>query len=768
MQFNIFTTLKWSLVVLLIAGLSACGGGGGGSDDDHDDGGYDSVPDNSGGNDQFPNPDSDPAADLAKRIHKLGIAGAQGFVITGPNGEAGNGVQKPAARKANALEMQKPVADVEQALQSDTLYKVTEGGLLQPVSFNDKAGNELERGAFRPLSIVEVGPDFVYMVIAVDTNWGSSEQVGLLINKGTGLAFLAGDALGDPYNFIGNDTRTLSSRFRFDNQGNIYLLRWHSDLGYLSLPTKVDISNLGYGDLTSAALQTLHDTSAFEVSGSGELMAYVGTNANGDKGYYVYDATTGGTPRLGTLNGPSETDLSNLFLGLDGELYITAGKNLWSYGAGGGIETLYQLKKNAGNIAAAEVGPVTHKSTSGAAEFNKLSFAGWDSARTRNVVNGLLIYTPNASIYSKDFYEVDLQNRVIVNHDLAMEDFDAGKSLKFYATGRHLWIHGSDESTSAPLVVRYNPVTKKQDTLTFNVNFELHRIEPVGEDRVMFEGVQLTGSNGSTKIVGQMDAQGNVLEQTIYAITKAPVTVLHAITPADFINIDGSPNDWDVNLRVLEGVKTSGVGGNDLLSYSETRGRGDYYGLVEFNGSISANHNHYTRIVFDTHTITIGSNSIWVTKGNEAPVDAIALGGSVAQGQAQEFAIPAALLGDGASPVLKSVQRFTAAIEDSADDWTYEWVDVSGNADYELRISVFLKAPLNGSKLSIALTDGYELIVTESGYTLADLESGTPNKVYVGTFTGTALTLEVPAADFDRSTNPTAITLKEKILYELQ
>src|SRR5690606_4963070 len=124
-------------------------------------------------------------------------------------GEAGSVVRKMAAPETNETNMRllQPYASaaayssIEQALESNTLYKVTESGRLEAVPFSDKTGNELERGAIEPVSIVEVGPDFVYMVINAPGPWGGSEAVGLLVNKSTGLAFLAGDALGEPYEF---------------------------------------------------------------------------------------------------------------------------------------------------------------------------------------------------------------------------------------------------------------------------------------------------------------------------------------------------------------------------------------------------------------------------------------------------------------------------------------------------------------------------------------------------------------------------------------
>src|SRR5690606_17268996 len=138
-----------------------------------------------------------------------------------------------------------------------------------------------------------------------------------------------------------------------------------------------------------------------------------------------------------------------------------------------------------------------------------------------------------------------------------------------------------------------------------------------------------------------------------------------------------------------------------------------------------------------------------VTKGSETAIDAIAEGGSLAHGQALEFAIPAELLGEGANPVLESVERFTATLEDSVSDWTYEWV---GN---QLQVGLTLKAPLSEQPDDIELTEGYKLKVTVDSVTLVDGNSVATDIIDVSRpaedIAGAELSFTIPGEDFSRT-----------------
>lgn len=740
MNANLTTIIKQTLMIFLILMLAACGGGGDSGDSGGDPGGSVQDPGHTDdpGDDLDPGDDIDEqesSEDIARRIHSLGIGGAQGFVITGDGGEVDSQSQKLAATDGT-------VASDE--LDGNTLYKVTQDGRLERVPFSEDDGSEMDRGTIRPTGVFEVGTDFVYVRVDIVTTheWGdSTENFGLLVNKSTGLAFWAEDI------FVWHleDTRPFTSQFRFDQQGNIFLRQEiFEDDFWGNFPVKVDISNLGSGDLTATPLQTVHDMEGFELSDNGETLAYRGRNSNNDVVYAVYDSNEGSIGLIRNLDGAPSAEPINLFLGLDGELYLSyrfyeldeeTWEDEYDY-------PLYRLVNDAGTVTAVEVGQLDGEFTSGADTFDhygnnynevveRLSISGapagfsgpgWAGPNGRMVINGRLMYFNDALV------EVDIPNRMIVEHDEVVSLFETGKSLEQYPTDRHLWLSGTADADGNSLIVRYNPVTQETTTLPFEENFELHKFEPLDAERVMFEGIRLADQ---AKVVGQMNITGEIIEQTTYA-TEMPVTVLRAILPTDFIRIDGSAQDWDTAFRVLSGL-AGGPDGDDLVYYSEASGRGEYFGLLEFEGSIESDHyethnsrGSYTRINFDTHAITMRGGAVEVTAGGGEPVDALAEGSSIATGQAMEFAIPESLLGDGAQPVLQSVERYMEVLYGAIAGWGEEWVeedpeDPENNAQL-LRVHLNLGSPLGEQMIDVMLTEGYRVEVTTDSVTLFDAE----------------------------------------------
>jgi hypothetical protein len=308
---------------------------------------------------------------------------------------------------------------------------------------------------------------------------------------------------------------------------------------------------------------------------------------------------------------------------------------------------------------------------------------------------------------------IDLEHRQAIGHREVFNLFASNSAVIYHVSDRYVWLSGLATGTENTLIVRYNPATYEHVEISLGAGFELARFEPVGNDRVLFEGVRY---NPLGNVVAQMDLEGNVLEESVFDLADLPILTLLAILPADFIRIDGSPQDWSTDLRVLSGSADTGPEGSDLLHYSQTQGRGEYLGLVEFVGTISPAHN--TRVRFDTHELIITPRSIGVrtTDDLEAELTGLSANSALAFGSALEFAIPSSALGTSL-PDLQFVERFELVLHGAVAEANAEWVTLE-NDERELHLELTLGSALGDQEIEVILGEKTRVLITASTATL--------------------------------------------------
>ncbi|WP_341936613.1 hypothetical protein [Marinimicrobium sp. C2-29] len=742
-------TLLFITLFSLAAALTGCGGSSG------DDGGSPTPTSNNddpadtddeNNDDPADADDQDTLMDLARQLHSMDVSGAQGFVITDradddadstsvsdalgfrttdqANGDANStDGQRQIQRLPIAADMES-LSSHEENLEAATLYKVTSDGRLEPVSYNDSDGTELPRGNFEPAAILEIGPDFLYIAIELtqfhpdDPNnpegsgWTEREMVGLLVNKSTGLAYLAGEVFGPAWDMAINTSERGQGRFsnqvRTDPDGNLYFIKPYED-GLM----RVDISNLGNGDLTAQNVINLpHNLIGFEMTGDGSFLVYRGNNSNEDTVYMAHDLLNDESMTIRSIQGIyDDSEPKAAIRGLDGELYLVYERTIEGSGT---FESEYELiqltRDDTGALTGESQATLTGRFASGNEDqyddilrnFTGNSFGLRVWSHGRQVVSGRLMYF---EAFPSAMYEVDIANRTVISHDSAYEPFGDSQltgDIPVIPTERYVWLSGQADDGS-PIIVRYNPANMESITFEFDQNFEVTNYDPMG-DRIVFEGLRY--SDGAT-VVGEMTIEGETLNTQVYEASPVAILTLRAITPADLVRIDGNPRDWDTANRLLFGSEGSGPAGSDLLYYSELEGQSEYLGLVEFAGNI--NQEHHTRIVFDTHALTIDSEGVWVSSGSNQPrlVDESRVG----VGIALEFAVSDADF-DGAASDLQAIERFERV--------RYGAVQVNEKSGNEnaLELDVVFESALGDQTVTIPLSDTEQLEVTRDAVTL--------------------------------------------------
>lgn len=314
------------------------------------------------------------------------------------------------------------------------------------------------------------------------------------------------------------------------------------------------------------------------------------------------------------------------FRALDGEIYT--------------FDSLHQVHRLQLTEAGVEFVPIGRFISDGALSMNL-------ETRARHVVSGRLMFQNGLN-----YVEVDMANQVFVNHVEFRQPFDDTKRLTHFASDRFIWGMGISKADGTPLITRYNPATHESAEIHFDASYELLTFEPITPETVSFTATRL--SDQST-VIGIMGVDGQVIEESIQPVSNPASFTLRAITPAHTVKVDGSPRDWNTDQRVLSGP-ADGPAGDDLTHYSNKTTATEYFGLVEFAGTVDPTEAKATRIIFDTVVITIVGGYMQIDSSDGA-VDAIAEGGRVATGTAVEFALPLELFGEGAQPVLQSVER---------------------------------------------------------------------------------------------------------------
>jgi len=598
------------LVFILTASLVSCGGGG----------------------------DGDTGLsieELEKKIFSMNVSDVQGFVITG---EGGNATQKTGI----ARKLQAP-GDNAIDLDANSIYKVTVDGRLERVPVNDADGNEAPRGTIRPVEIKDVNSDYLFMKFFIrvkDRINGNQASRIYLVHKRSGLAYNATDIFSESSDIMSSlgPSQRFHSLVRglnvhWDQTGNLYAA--YEAQGLEPRLVKIDTTNLEAGPLTAEILPfTQGNLRDWEVSPDGSFVVYR------DEGRFSQETAITRflnveTGILFNLNVAVEGSFNHGFFrwvrALDGRIYGLSSS-----------EGVYRIEM------ADDGGPRTVLTGQLVDPSVRLR---WPTAFDRQVVGGKLLYI--AEVFSSNFVsdwglllEVQPERATTVSHPIPTDLL--GQITDFGTTADFVFFLGVEKATSIDTILRYNPATGETVLFKNIVDFDISRFKIMSNNKVWFSALRLSDQ---ATVAGEIDVNGVMTIIDVKTANEPDIILMVPINIGDFLVVDGSTQEWPLNLRLLTDVvgdhttKTSG----DLTAYSQRMSATTYTALVEFNGPIS--------IDIEVEVILSTEWAVKITRNGGSLVDRIATtesslngaGGLFAIGEALEFSVPLSAIGNPAS-----------------------------------------------------------------------------------------------------------------------
>lgn len=660
-QYRLRRGLACALVVLALA---ACGGGGGGGSDSGDGSG-------SGGDGST----SLSPSEAAEAIKRVDTSGAQGYVVTGGDDDTASG-----AAVAEGVTHSDVVTAAETAvdLEPDSIYKVTDDGRLVRAPVEDGSGDEVPRGTVRPFAVRNANDAFIIMVFEIPGldagDWcvaadGCNDNlVPYLVRKADGAAFDASPVYGNLSNALTTPTPNEEGSYRLgalpevqtDSSGNMFTwvpsVPWTGDSDYEPNVSRIDISDIDNGNVTASTLQDTDSIESFAVDGAGDYMLYEGGRLSDDvEVLRMVDVSSGVRSEVQPAIG-SAVETAQVIGDHQGNTYVIAHNT-----ATNGGDDVYRISQNdAEEPVATDLGNLTAVSVCGC-EFASDSwplFIDDGSDYERLIVNGreIVVDTNNGEAVELALDRTNSSGEplpTLYYHDGVTEILSDIREARI--SGRYIWFFGTEGATGLDAIVRYEPLSEA--TKTFNdftdpdtgSTLEINSFEVLSIDRVFFEGLRVVDG---AQVIGEIAGDGTVTITDTVAADEPEVFTLAPISPADFVVIDGAVRDWALDMRVTDDDSGDAGDGDDLAFYSQQTGNEDYLGLVEFDGAIGLdnrtrvriNGTHGLRIDDDASTIVpIDGADAYVTGEPQTLTD---VGGESAIGEAVEFRVPQAALGD--------------------------------------------------------------------------------------------------------------------------
>ena len=665
------------LLVLSLAALSlyGCGGGGGGG----------------GGSTTTSGPTAD---EIAQSIHHLDLSGAQALMLTGSSNST----------------LTAAVTTTDGALEPNSLYKVTSSGTLVRVGIMDEMNVELPRGTITPSVVKELTADYVVMGFSIETQ--ADPSIGgstfttkyFLVHKKTGLAYNATAVIAQT-----NMTNSGSTPpyIETDDQNNIYINS--SGIGYFENYFKIDTSTLGTSSLSAQLIQNIDRIVRGEIDSSGEYMLYRGRSIDDST---VHRYLNLNSDAIANISLPNAGSIVGIYKGLNGRVYLSVNE------ADGVYVYTTELDNNS-NLILNKIGLWSVNRTSsgigvelGSSSAPGRSYSGHANTR-KEIVGGQIVY-----FFSGGFYAaatVDPEAGRVIYHD-AVRDLFIG-TPSYQVSSNYIFLYGTEAASGLDVIMRYDPVTL--DTVVFSVDstLDMNSYQVLSTDKVRFEAIKL--SDQST-VIGEIDSNGNVTITDTIAATDPEILILEAISPADFIYIDGDYQDWSTDLRIVTDAASDATAGHDLTYYSQTANSSKYYGLVEFNNDAITTSSSAVIISIDgKYEVRIeGASGTFKDVVNNTTVDLRSTGATYAIGKAVEFSIPLSVL-TGAAQVNIDVTKVT--IEPFGDVASVS--SIFADPDYSLDIT--MNTPLGDAEVTLALTGNYTLRFTKNTVVINDGSSDT-------------------------------------------
>ncbi len=649
---------------------------------------------NSSGGGGGGNGGSDSAAELAESINAVNIAGAQGVVLTGSDGDA------DALGAASAD---------EDLLEPNSVYKVLPDGTLERVPVEDDAGEELPRGSVQPVGVFDVSSRFVAMQFWVpgyrtdaDHLWVRREDiVTYLVHKESGRAYNATDILpAQKVEILGEEGNADDPPMPVVAMDLVTIRESEDDRLYISSPdedsmtehlpwdrgtilTRIDITDVGNDPLQAEELPTFDEpVGRFELHANGDFMIYTSEpDYQGTAIRRVINLTGSGAASMLLDEIPGETWPNGeavrpdnwIIRGLDGTLYISAAYDgmeedlmpeerpdirfypMEGLSSDGQVIFGDYLEMTTLDAGTREPGEISAEGATWQVR-NESGLIWWGGhVIQRHEIGGRILFLSNLDSGTPRIIEASpATQEIIIHSEYARGPIEDVTQVS--VSENYIWMLGRSGGAAVDTVVRYNPAQDAIHTVSVD-DLEMSRFEVMGSDRVLFEALR---TSDAARVRGQISITGGEAVQIEEVNPFEPqIFALNPIRPVDFITIDGNPQEWPLDARVFSD-DGDGPEGDNLTHYSEQIGNNRYYGLVEFEGDIDP-HNWTVVLVSDTYEIQVTGEDARLVDGTSDEAHWFGdIGGRFAIGEAVEFFVPLEAM-EFVDPAATWVRRYSGS-----------------------------------------------------------------------------------------------------------
>lgn len=592
--------------ILLMIFSSGCGGGGGSSSGDEGS-----------------------SIDYASKVRALDLSGAEGIYITGGSSQSSSS----ATLNAEALTTQsieKTAAAVD--LDPNSIYKITNDGRLERVAIEDKDGNELPRASVQPVLIQDLNSLYLVLWLKIAGSSAGEHAIPYLVHKNTGFAYGAADVV---YN--AQKTTTIDNEevweahpsIQWDKENNFYVNHMNTE-GTKASIYKIDTSTLGNSTLTVTEIPSAYsfENTSWMVDKTGEFIVF----GNDSIPVRYLSISTGS---LYNINNDIPGHFNPYWiLGLDDKIY--------TYVTDDNCDDTKEQCTTWYNIAydANKVPAITE-----IAKTNDIP-AHW--AKDRYVIGGKLVYI-SEDLQAFVINEVNPRKGTVVRHsDSFIDKFSQDGIKKYVVSNNDVYVFGELANSGANGFYKYNIATRSGKEITVDSDYDVKKFTALANGSFVVEGIRLSDQ---AYFYGELAEDGTVTVKSTVAIGAPQVLFMEAIRPADFMTIDGNPEDWPTSLRILDDVADDNSSSNgDLRHYSQTTTTTQYFGMLEYEGDLNAS--YYLRISFEgNETLQFQDNNISFLPDTSLS----SAGGTESKGSVIEFSMPLTTV---ATPNVVSVELF--------------------------------------------------------------------------------------------------------------
>lgn len=601
------TILKTILSVAISASLVACGGGG-------DTAAEVEVP-------------KQPIDDTIA-IHAINLTDAQGIFLTG-NTLAQQRIAKVTTRSvsttARALSTKATSSKSVNVFEKDTAYKILKDGTIVELTVQDSKGADAERGAINIIHIDEVTAN--YKIIYIEEQ-GSFSAIPYLLHSGSERIFSLKAILGGKTfdDILGTGT----SKWQYNNLSAVEGV--NGEL-FLDDDDNVQIISKPLSDDKSITAVEITDiVGSWTITQDGKFILYGANNDDGTNNDDVFAVNTVTQARY-DMNSLVGEQLDTGRVMLDANIVHSFDGNTYLYDFTSSGECLaYQITTGEDGLPNVKSKVQFFNTVNGYSNDPKDFVVSARDHGGANCINSLPL---EQIVVGGDVYYKDSNNNVLTidwskkeftnithyydnfavalggNYNIAAALADE-KTLKMalpktiVSSGDYIYRTGVFAESSNSYEILEDGVAsmdylvsddvalerinaKTGETKVFfskDSDYVLTTIDPVADGTMYVTGEMLTTG---AAFFGTLDESGQVsVTSTSGSYDMPKIVILMMIDTTDLLAVDGNPNDWSIDFRTLSDDMNDQTSGDmDLTFYSEDKGNGYYFGLVEHTGVLA-------------------------------------------------------------------------------------------------------------------------------------------------------------------------------------